>query len=73
MEVYYKNETLFVDVINDITLDTIALMERRIFKIIDDYGVDKIIISVYGCSNKNLLTSFKKKYYHRYKGYLWIK
>lgn len=73
MEVYYKNETLFVDVTNDITMDTIALMERRIFRIVDDYGVDKIIISIYGNSNKELLTCFKKNYYHHYKGFLLIK
>lgn len=73
MEVYYKNETLFVDVTNDITIETIALMERRIFRIIDDYGVDKIVISLYGNSNKELLTQFKKKYYHHYRGFLLIK
>ncbi len=73
MEVYYKNETLFVDITNDITIETIALMERRIFGIIDDYGIDKIIISVYGISNKDLLTQFKRNYYHNYKGFLLIK
>lgn len=73
MEVYYKNETLFVDVTNDITIDTITLLERRIFKIIDDYGVDKIIISLYGNGNKDLLNGFKKNYYHKYKGFLLIK
>ncbi len=73
MEVYYKNETLFVDVTNDITIETVALLERRIFKIIDDYGVDKIILSIYGNGNKDLLNGFKKNYYHKYKGFLLIK
>lgn len=73
MEVYYKNETLFVDVTSDITIETIALMERRIFRIIEDYGVDKIIITILGNSNKDLLTRFKKNYYHHYKGFLLIK
>ncbi len=73
MDVYYKNETLFVDVANDITMDTISLLERRVFKIIDDYGIDKIVISIYGNGNKELLNSFKKNYYHQYKGFLLIK
>lgn len=73
MEVYYKNETLFVDVTNDITIDTIALMEKRIFRIIEDYGVNNIIISIFGNSNKDLLNRFKKNYYHHYKGFLLIK
>ncbi len=73
MEVYYKNETLFVDVTNDITIETVALLERRVFKIIDDYGVDKIILSIYGNGNKDLLNGLKKNYYHKYKGFLLIK
>lgn len=73
MDIYYKNETLFVEVMHDITIDTIALLERRIFKIIDDYGVDKIIVSLYGNGNKQLLNGFKKNYYHKYKGFLLVK
>ncbi len=73
MDVNYKNETLYVDVTNDITIETLAILERRIFKIVEDYGVDKIIISIYGHSNKDLLTTFKKNYYHRFKGFLVIK
>ncbi len=73
MNVYYKNETLFVDVANDITMDTISILERRVFKIIDDYGIDKIVISIYGDGNKELLNAFKKNYYHQYKGFLLIK
>lgn len=73
MEVYYKNETLFVDVTNDITIDSMEILKRRVFHIIEDYGVDKIIISVYGKPNKELLNDFKRNYYHKYKGYLVIK
>ncbi len=73
MDVYYKNETLFVDVTNDITVEVVALLERRIFKIIDEYGVDKIIVSILGSYNKSLLNNFKKNYYHKYKGFLLVK
>lgn len=73
MDLYYKNETLYVDVTNDITIETISVMERRIFRIIDDYGVNSIVISILGNSNKGLLNLFKKNYYHHYKGFLLIK
>ena len=54
-------------------MDTISILERRVFKIIDDYGIDKIVISIYGDGNKELLNAFKKNYYHQYKGFLLIK
>lgn len=73
MDIYYKNETLYVDVLNDITIDTINVLERRLFRILDDYGIDKIVICILGHSNKELLTRFKRLYYQNYKGYLLIK
>lgn len=73
MDLYYKNETLYVDITNDINLDTIATLKRRVFHIIDDYGIDKIIINISGSYDKKMLNEFKKEYYHKYKGYLLIK
>ena len=73
MDFYYQNETLYVDITNDINLDTISILQRRLFRILDDYGIDKIVISVLGFMDKELLTLFKRKYYERYKGYLLIK
>jgi len=48
MDLYYKNETLYVDITNDINLDTISILKQRVFRILDDYGIDKIIINVDG-------------------------
>lgn len=73
MDLYYKNETLFVEVTNDINADTMAMLKRRIFQILDDYGIDKIIINVDGYYDKTILNAFKKEYYHKYKGYLMIR
>ena len=73
MDFYYQNETLYVDITNDINLDTISILQRRLFRILDDYGIDKIVISILGHTNKELLTRFKRLYYQNYKGYLLIK
>jgi len=73
MDLYYKNETLYVDITNDINLDTISILKQRVFRILDDYGIDKIIINVSGAYDKRMLNEFKKDYYHKYKGYLLIK
>ena len=73
MDLYYKNETLYVDITNDINLDTMSILKRRVFRILDDYGIDKIIININGVYDKKMLNEFKKEYYHKYKGYLLIK
>ena len=72
MDTYFKNETLYVNVVLDITFDTIAMLEKRIFRLIDDYGINKIVIHILGKSNQELLASFKRNYYHSFKGYLTI-
>jgi hypothetical protein len=73
MELYYRNETLFVDVNNDLNVDMVSVLKRRVFQILDDYGIDKIIISINGFYDRKAINDFKKEYYHRYRGYLLIK
>ncbi len=73
MELYYKNETLFVDVVNDMNIDTVEMLKRRVFRILDDYGIDKIIIRISGTYDKKIINDFKKEYHHKYKGYLVIR
>lgn len=72
MEIYYKSEALYVHIDYDITFDTIAIMERRIFRLILDYGIDKIYIHINGNRDEELLRQFKKNYYHQFKGFLMI-
>lgn len=73
MDLYYKNETLYVEVTNDIDVETMAMLKRRVFQILDDYGIDKIVINVGGTYDKAVMNAFKKEYYHKYKGFLLIK
>ncbi len=73
MELYYRNETLYVDVTKDINLETITSIERRLFRILDDYGINRVVISIRGFYDKHLLSAFKRKYYHKYSGNLLIK
>jgi hypothetical protein len=73
MDIYYRNEILFVDITNDLNLDMVEVLKRRIFRILDDYGIDKIVISVNGFCDRKAINDFKKEYYHKYRGYLLIK
>ncbi len=73
MNFYYKKDTLFVDITNEVSMDMIFSLERKVFRILDDYGIDKIIISIFKPYDVHLFTSFKQHYYHKYRGYLVVR
>lgn len=75
MELYYKNETLFVYINMILDEDTYKVVKRRIFKIVDDYGVDHIVLSDrnHEVSSKRLFQRIKNEYHQRYHGLFLIK
>ncbi len=72
MDFHYDHSVLYVTITNDITIDTISILERRLFQMVEDYGMNQIMITILGRNNTHLLNHFKKNFYHYYKGYLFI-
>lgn len=72
MDMYYKNATLFVNIRGFLTLEDMNMFERRIFRILEDYGIEKIIMTLEE-KNKYWLDSFRKNYRMKYSGSLIIK
>ena len=75
MNLYYRNETLFVDVDTILDQEDISKIKRRIFKIVDDYDIDRIIFQILegGYENRRVLQELKREYHQRYQGNLLIK
>lgn len=74
MNIFYTNETLYVNLLDHIDLDSLAILKKRIFRIINDYDIDNIIINVIGGDKKNpLLKELVTEYYNRYNGKLVVK
>ncbi len=75
MEIYYQNETLYVDIIYNLTDSDYRRWKKKIFRIIEDYGVDKIIIKNHHqmFHNRQYLRQMKQDYYEKYKGDLYIR
>ena len=44
MELYYQNETLYIDLNEDLDEFTYRKLKHKIFRIIEDYGVDRIVL-----------------------------
>ncbi len=70
MDIFYTKETLFVDLTDMINFNTVDILEKKVFNILDIYDIDNIVINIL---NKNefdheLIGNFIKKYQNKYTG-----
>lgn len=75
MELYYQNEILYIDIDSLLELEDLNLLKQRIFRIVEDYDVDHIIIhnKTHQMMNRHYLHQIKQEYSNRYSGRLYIK
>jgi len=74
MDLYYKNETLFVDINVVLDQENVLKLKRRVFRIIDDYDIDRVIFRVLGAKPENMraLRQVEMEYHQKYGGNLVI-
>lgn len=70
MDIFYTKETLFVDLTDMINFNTVDILEKKVFNILDIYDIDNIVINIL---NKNefdqeLIGNFIEKYQNKYAG-----
>jgi len=75
MEIYYQNETLYIEILSHLTESDYRRWKRKIFRIIEDYGVDKIVVQNHHemFHNRHYLRQMKQDYYEKYSGELCIR
>ena len=75
VELYYQNETLFVDINSSLDLEDMEGLKNKIFKIIDDYDIDHIVLknNTHQLLNSYYLRKIKQEYRNRYQGRMYIK
>jgi len=75
MELYYQNETLYIDITKDLDELGYKRLKNKIFRIIEDYGVDRIVIQNHRevFHNKHFLRQMKQDFYEKYPGDFLIK
>lgn len=74
MNIYYTDNTLYVnlnDYIDDMNLN---ILKSRVFNILDDYDIENIVLNII-TNNKNnyLIDDFIKEYRKKYNGNILIK
>lgn len=70
MEIYYQNETLYIEILGDLTEKEYKRLRGKIFRIIEDYGVDRVIIQNHHqvFHNRHFLRQMKQDFYSKYPG-----
>ena len=75
MDLYYQNETLYVEILEDLDEQKYHYFRNKVFRIIEDYGVDRIVIQnhfrIY--QNHHYLKQLKQDFMQKYHGDLLIR
>lgn len=73
MDIFYTNETLYVNM-NKIDKSAINIMQKRVFRIIEDYDIDNIVLripKIYDAKS-DLFSPFVSAYRKKHNGNLKI-
>lgn len=74
MKIYYKKDTLFVNLDESIDNGVIRDMKKKVFNIIDDYDIDNIVLNIMNeVNDETLLNNFINEYKSKYDGHLTVK
>ena len=72
MDIFYTNNTLYVNMNKEIDIDLIGNLKSRVFGILDDYDIDNIVLSVISRNNP-LIDEFINEYHRKYNGKIIVK
>jgi UTP:GlnB (protein PII) uridylyltransferase len=74
MNMIYKDDTLFVDLVGEVGMKEINMMKERVFSVLNQYEVDNVVINVKNTFrlNRNVMNTFIDEYHKNYKGNILI-
>lgn len=74
MDIFYSDDTLFVNVYENINEDNISSLKTRVFKIARDYDIENIVLNTNGYRKSNyLLKDFINDYESNFNGHIRFK
>ena len=70
MNMIYKDDTLYIDILNNDEIDNISHIKRQIFSVLNQYEVGNVVVNVRGGTvyNKALMNDLICDYHKNYKG-----
>lgn len=75
MDIFYTDNTLYVNMDNVTSNSEVNRMKKRVFKILDDYSIDNVVLNIITDDNisSDLLDSFVSEYNQKYNGKIIMK
>lgn len=74
MNIYYSDNTLYVNFKEEMDYISMDKLKKRVFSILDDYDIENIVLHIVGESKDSLLLDeFLREYNSKYHGNLLIK
>lgn len=75
MNIFYNDNTLYINMDDIADSKDILKLKRRVFKILDDYSIDNIVLNIVtdNRDSKELLNSFIDEYQRVYHGKIIMK
>ena len=74
MDIFYSDDTLFVNVYENINEDNISSLKTRVFKIARDYDIENIVLNTNGYrKSTSLLKEFINDYESNFNGHIRFK
>lgn len=73
MNMVYKDETLYVDILCNDEIDNINHIKKQMFSVLNQYEMNNVVINIIGGNyNKSLINDLIYDYHKNYKGNLII-
>ncbi len=75
MELFYKDNTLYVNIEDRINFTLISKLQKKLYRIIDTYHINNIEINILNDSHydKTLISDLVNDYRYKYSGKLIVK
>jgi Zn-dependent M16 (insulinase) family peptidase len=74
MNIYYTEDTLYINMEDEVNDTTINRLKKRVFGILNDYDINNIVLNIISNYNNQLLINdFVKEYHAKYSGNLIVR
>ena len=74
MNIFYSDNTLFINMDEDINEYSINRLKTRVFKIVKDYDIENVVLSTSGYKKSNyLIKNFLEEYESTFNGHIKLK
>ena len=74
MNIFYSNNTLFVNFNDSINELSVLKLKNRVFNILNDYDIENIVLNIIGDNKDNILIDeFIREYHKKYHGNITLK